>query len=416
MSWFGNLFRTNIKSRIKNGEDWFYKRDGGKARYSSMSSNRAKLEAVLSNPAALTVFKLQCDLFSLGRISIKDNPEATAPILDKLKSPNPFQGERQFLWDYLFNLMLGYTFLEAGSKAITPANNLYWLSCINVEFPEDLRNMLDKQYQSQSKVDELLDKSLKYTNYDGTTRDIKLKTLGNFSDLTNGLYNWFAGPSVLDALYKVITNSELALDAKNINLDFSGKFIVSGMVKDDDIYQQNLSAGEQKSIEDAVGGEKQITAVKTPISISRYVEDMGKLELDKQYLTSYYKIGKIFGIPRDVLEANLEKGSTFDNQANARAAHVEYTLNPKGLDLMEGLKKYFNLKEDLIMTWDHLNFSQETQQAKMKNALALSEAIATLRGSGVSDQSINNLLDVDIVFEKREELAPPVIPTEDNSI
>ena len=409
MSWFGNLFRTNIASRQKNGSDWFYNRDGGRARYSTMATNRAKLEAVLSNPAALTVFKLQCDLFSLGKISIKDNPEGNAPILDKLKNPNPFQGGRQFLWDYLFNIMLGYTFLEAGSKVITDANNLYWLSSANVEFPEELRNKLDRQYQSRESVDELLENTLDYTNYDNTIRKIKLKTLGAFADLTNGLYNWYGGPSVLDALYKVITNSELALDAKNINLDFSGKFVVSGMVKDDDIYQQNLSGTEQKSIEDAVGGEKQITAVKTPISISRYVEDMGKLELDKQYLTSYYKIGKIFGIPRDVLEANLEKGSTFDNQANARAAHVEYTLNPKGQDLMDGLKKYFSLEIDLVMTWDHLNFSQETQQAKMKNSLAMAEAISTLRLSGVSDQSINELLEIDIVFETASIEAPEIV-------
>jgi len=410
MGWFGNFFRTNISSRERSGGDWFYKRDGGTARYSSMASNRAKLEAVLSNPAALTVFKLQCDLFSLGRITIKGDLDRTVPILEKLKNPNPFQGERQFLWDYLFNLMLGYTFLEAGSKVITPENNLYWLSPANVEFPEELRNMLGKHYQSQESITKLLDQSLVYTNYDSTTRKIKLKTLARFSDLSNGISNWYAGPSVLDALYKVITNSELALDAKNINLDFSGKFIVSGMVKDDDIYQQNLSDTEQKSIEDAVQGEKQVTAVKTPISIARYVEDMGKLELDKQYLTSYYKIGKIFGIPRDVLEANLEKGSTFDNQASARAAHVEYTLSPKGEDLVDGLKTYFGLDLDLVMTWDHLNFSQETKKDQMANVNSMANAIRTLRDSGVSQESINELLDIDIVFDEIEEPESPETP------
>lgn len=415
MGWFGNLFRTNIGGREKNGNDWFYRRDGGRARYSTMATNRAKLEAVLTNPAALTVFKLQCDLFSLGEIKIKGDPDGTAPILDKLKNPNPFQGERQFLWDYLFNLMLGYTFLEAGSKVITSANNLYWLSPANIEFPEPLRNMLDRQYQSQQKVSELLEQELHYTNYDSTIRKIKLKTLGRFSDLSNGIYNWYAGPSVLDALFKIITNSELSLDAKNINLDFSGKFVVSGMVKDDDIYQQNLSDGEQKSIEDAVQGEKQVTAVKTPISIARYVEDMAKLELDKSYLTSYYKIGKIFGIPRDVLEANLEKGSTFDNQASARAAHVEYTLSPKGKDLTEGLKKYFDLDIDLEMSWDHLNFSQETKKDQMANVKSMAAAIKTLRDSGVSDESINDLLDIDVTFDARPEPATPAISAGDNS-
>ena len=48
MSWFGNLFRTNIASRQKNGSDWFYNRDGGRARYSTMATNRANTKQVLA--------------------------------------------------------------------------------------------------------------------------------------------------------------------------------------------------------------------------------------------------------------------------------------------------------------------------------------------------------------------------------
>jgi hypothetical protein len=79
-------------------------------KFNTYGLDREKLLMVLSNPAALKVISLQCDLFSLGRVCVKDakDKEIEAdPFLDFIGNPNPFQTEAQFKWDFMFWLMLG---------------------------------------------------------------------------------------------------------------------------------------------------------------------------------------------------------------------------------------------------------------------------------------------------------------------
>ena len=353
----------------------------------------------------LSVFKLQCDLFSLARITSSKDGESleNSEILDKLKQPNPFQGQRQFLWDYMFWNMFGFSTLWGASKVLTEENNIYWLNTAMIEFPNELQKKLDKHYFSKGAVDALLDEYIIYHYSDNTKKKIQLKEIYSFADLSNGLGNWFGSPSALDALYKVVSNSEAALNAKNVNLEFAGKYLVGGDTTAENIYEQPLGKGEQKSIEDVVTSGKKVTAVKSAISIARFVDNIAQLELDKSYFADYYIVGKMYGIPREVLEANLDRGSTFTNQSIARASHVEYTLQPKGDDLTNGIERYFNLTDDLIISWDHLNFTQETKKAALENDKLQAETIKILLESGVSENSINELLGTNIIFDNNNE-------------
>ena len=398
MAWYNNIFGGRKKLGDK---DHFYTTTGGVAHYDTIATKRAKLEAILSNPAALAIFKLQCDLFSLGSIEEVGNPDSTNPLITKLKDPNPFQGQRQFLWDYMFYLMLGNAYVEAGSTVLTPENNLYWLNNANIEFPHTLTNKLNKHYQSEELVEALGNEHIIYRDVDGSSRNIPLSKIEAFSDITNSLGNWYAGPSAIDALYKIIGNSELSLDAKNINLDFSGKFIVSGDVAADDVFQNNLTAGEKKSVEDVVNSSKKVTAIKSKISIARYVDDLAKLKLDEAYFASYYKIGKIFNIPKDLLEADLSRGAKLDNQSLARAAHVEYTLQPKGADLIDGLKSYFNIDPNikLKISWDSMLFMSKVKADKADADKTTAETVKILVDAGVQPESINELLGTSLDFK-----------------
>ena len=398
-----NWLRKNIYNLVRPermGSSTFFERVDGSTSFDSLLDKREKLEAVLSSPAVLSVFKLQCDLFSLGKVREVDNENSTAAILQKLKHPNPFQGGRQFLWDYMFYLMLGNAYLEAGSKIITPENNIYWLNNANIEFDDRLLDKLDKHYFSSKAVTNLEKHSIEYHYRDGTTRNIRLDNIESFSDLSNSTGNWYEGSSALDALYKVVSNSEAALNAKNINLDFAGKYMVGGDTSADNVYEQPLSKGEQKSIEDIASSGKKVHAVKSQISIARFVDNIAQLELDSSYFADYYIIGKMYGIPREVLEANLDRGATFDNQSIARASFVEYSFKPKGDDLVDGLKNYFNLSEDLELSWDHLLFMQAVKatEADVNNTRATT--IKTLVDAGVSNESINELLGIEIQINK----------------
>ena len=401
MSIFGNIF--NNWKREKNGSGWFYTKENGVTNYDTMQTNRKKLETVLRSPAALSVFKLQCDLFSLGKIREVDNKDSKAPILEKLKQPNPFQGGRQFLWDYMFYLMLGNAYMEAGSKIITPENNIYWLNNANIEFDNKLLDKLDRHYFSSKEVKNLEKQTIEYHYRDGTKRNIRLDSIESFADITNSTGNWYAGSSALDSLYKVVSNSEAALNAKNINLDFAGKYMVYGDVDADNQYEAGLGKGEKKSIEDAVKGGKKVHAMKSRVGVARFVDNIAQLELDKSYFADYYVIGKMYGIPKDVLEANIDRGAIRENQDLARASYVEYSFAPKGDDLIDGLTNYFSLSEDLEISWDHLLFMQTVvkKEADVNNTRA--STIKSLVDAGLTEESINELLDIDITLNSKED-------------
>ena len=393
----------NLSSPQKHGNSLFYERVNGSTSFNTMQDRREKLKVVLRSPAVLMVFKLQCDLFSLGKVSLKDNPEGKSKLIDKLKQPNPFQGGRQFLWDYMFYLMLGNAYLEAGSKVVNPDNNMYWLNNANIEFDDKLLDKLDKHLFSKKEVAKLNKETIKYHYRDGSDRSIQLDKLESFSDLSNSTGNWYEGDSVLDALYKVVSNSEASLNAKNINLDFAGKYLVGGDATSDNIYEQPLTKGEQKSIEDIVKSGKKVHAVKSQVSIARFVDNIAQLELDDSFFADYYIIGKMYGFRREVLEANLDRGATFDNQDISLASHTEYTLQPKGDDLMDGLKNYFDSQEDLIISWDHLLLMQGVKKNEADASKTRAETIKILVEAGVTNEGINTLLDIDIELNEIKE-------------
>ena len=194
---------------------------------------------------------LNCDLFSLAEVNVLDGEEIIDkdPLYNLLNQPNPFQTRRQFLWDYMFWNMLGCANMYGTSKSIIPSTRLYWLNNANLVYPTELKQKLDKIYRSNLSVNELEREIVRYKYADGTQTTFKLGEIKTFADISNGFGNWYDSPSRLDALYKIVSNSEAALDAKNVNLRFSGKFMVSRKGNPDGpniIYEIPLTPPEKK--------------------------------------------------------------------------------------------------------------------------------------------------------------------------
>ena len=88
---------------------------GATPQFNQYASDLEKLSMVFQSPAALKVFKLQCDLYSLGRFIVTKDIVTTNekrerlkdPVLKLLKNPNPYQTGKQLLWDQMFFNMLG---------------------------------------------------------------------------------------------------------------------------------------------------------------------------------------------------------------------------------------------------------------------------------------------------------------------
>lgn len=387
-----NPFRTNITQaeRYTDGS-WFFKLFGSDNQLNIYKDDAERLKVVLTNPAVLKVFKLQCDMFSLGNIKAIRNgkPQPNDKLLNLLQQPNPFQSQRQFLWDYMFWNMLGTAYLYTNTKIIKDTTVNYFINPSRLEWTDALIQKLDKFVYSSKSKRELEQLTIKYKNLDGSYNTYQLSELTPFFDLSNGLGNWHKGNSSIDALHKIVANTDEALTAKNINLEFSRKFFITGQHKENDIYGTPMGVDEKKSIETSLRGEKPVYAIKSMVDLKRFVDDMAKLQLDESYFSDYFKIASMYGIPKDVAEA-YAKGSTYENQEKAKAAWIEQSIAPKGEDLMDGFQKIYGYNEkniDLVISWNHLSFMQvfERDRASVK-----ASKLANLRMAqemGILDES-----------------------------
>jgi hypothetical protein len=371
-------WNSSMPTSVERNSDgsFFFETLTSDARHNRLLTETQKLNAVLSNPAVLKVFTINCDLFSMGKINQKGGDVDF--LYSQRSKPNFKQTWTQFLWDYMFWVQTGTAYLwNPGNASILSENNtIQWLNPIGIEWDTDIIDKLKGLVFSEATYKDILKGTVKYNLGNGQTKIIPLDEITPFFDLSNSIDgNFYKGASRLDALYKVISNSEQALDAKSINLEFTKKFMVSGKNSDDNIMNLVMPDGEKSSIEASMRSNKSVHAVKTPVNISRFVENIASLKLDDSYYNDFFMIGSMYGIPKDVLESAIRGNSTYDNQEKAIGRHVDYVMKPKGQMLTDELEEKFGYK-DLKMSWGHLSFNQvfELQKetvikAKLDNAI-----------------------------------------------
>ena len=381
--------------------------------FNDFSSDVLKNKAVFETPALLKVFCLQCDLFSLGKIKvIQNDKEVTGdPVAELLNNPNPMQSAEQLMWDYMFSLMKGNAYQYVHSNiAENVDNKIYFLEPHKMEWPSSFETRKDKLVFSKNSANEFKNVTIKYKFEDSTCIDIPLSKIDWITDLSNGTGNWFKGNSRIDGLKKIISNSEAALDAININTRYTGKFMVAGQADPKDTTKPPMGDEEKKDIETKMNSAKKVFAVKSMIDIKRFVENIGALKLDESFRTAYFLIGSMYNIPKDVLEAYLQ-GSTFDNQEKATAKHITYTLQPKANDWLNRLERRFGydkIGKQIIMSWDHLPFMQvfEKDRAQVRNTQI--QTMTSMLKLGIDINEINDFLGTD--FKKATYEQPKVNP------
>lgn len=400
-----------VREAIYNNDGylpWPFSLLSAKPRFNDLINDNKKLTAILRSPALLKVFCLQCDLFSLGKIEVYDKNGKLVkmdPALDRFYSPNPFQTSSQFKWDLMFWVMFGNAYLYMDEDIPTSDTmKMYFLEPDKMEWPAGFDQKSDRMVFSKKGLEEYKNVTITYKYNDGSTIQIPLSRIICISDLTNGLGNWFKGPSRIDALYKIVSNSEATLDSENINLRYSGKFLVAGTSDPNNVDQLPMGDDEKTDIETKMNGSKKVHAVKSMIEIKRFVSDMRVLQLPEMYREQLFRIGNEYGIPKDVLEASIQ-GATFENQEKARGSHVSYTLQPKGNDFMERIGKRWGYPEQgktICMTWDYLPFMQVFAKDKASVEYTKTQSLTNLLKLGVSLPEANTFLGTDFKTGKYE--------------
>jgi hypothetical protein len=416
----GQIF-SRLWSKGNQYYNWGFNMIDASTKFNNWANEDEKLKAILSNPAAMKVFALQCDLFSMGKLFVYDKnekPIENDPFLEMIKKPNHFQTESQFLWDYMFYLMLGTDYIYADSKVVSNKNKLYHLNPAKIHWPENLNRYKDKLILSDASMRDLMKMEITYRYQYGDTQKIPLEKIILNTDLTNGTGNWWIGASRVDALYKIISNAEFVLDAENINIRYSGKFVVGAQ---NDLSKIGFGETEKEDLLSKVDtNEQKVWAFKSPIQIRRFVDNFAQLQLKDEYLHLYFLIGNMYGIPRDVLEAY--NSATYENQEKARAAHVNYCFEPKGNQLMDSFESYFGYDKEgknIYIDWSHMPFMQQFEKQRAEVEQLKINSLTSLLSLGVDIKQANEYLDTNFKIKKEtkpqqneQESQPPPNETE----
>jgi hypothetical protein len=416
----GQIF-SRLWSKGNQYYNWGFNMIDASTKFNNWANEDEKLKAILSNPAAMKVFALQCDLFSMGKLFVYDKnekPIENDPFLEMIKKPNHFQTESQFLWDYMFYLMLGTDYIYADSKVVSNKNKLYHLNPAKIHWPENLNRYKDKLILSDASMRDLMKMEITYRYQYGDTQKIPLEKIIVNTDLTNGTGNWWIGASRVDALYKIISNAEFVLDAENINIRYSGKFVVGAQ---NDLSKIGFGETEKEDLLSKVDtNEQKVWAFKSPIQIRRFVDNFAQLQLKDEYLHLYFLIGNMYGIPRDVLEAY--NSATYENQEKARAAHVNYCFEPKGNQLMDSFESYFGYDKEgknIYIDWSHMPFMQQFEKQRAEVEQLKINSLTSLLSLGVDIKQANEYLDTNFKIKKEtkpqqneQESQPPPNETE----
>ena len=406
MSWLNTLFGFGNKNNGFSPNDQSIGRIFRTSTdFNTYGEDLEKLSVVFSNPAMLKVASIMCNMFSMGKINVYNKSGAKKitedPFIDLMKQPNMMQDGTQWLWDYMFWKIIGNVYITIESKSI-PDNVMYFMSHEKMHFRTEFNSIRDKFLYSNNSKKNINDLIVDYRYSDGTTIPIRWESILHITDTSNGLGNWFKGPSKIDALYKIITNAEEAMNAENINTRFSGKWAVSGVSDPNNITQLPLGQQEQFDIETKINGRKQVHAFQSMLDVKRFVESNQSLILDEIYYNKFFLIGNMFDIPRDVLEASLQGGGTFNNQEMARGSFISYCLQPHADALMSKLSTFFNTSGNRLykMDWGHLPFMEVFAKEKATKQYTITQSILNLQKAGASTEEINAFLDVN--FKKLE--------------
>lgn len=391
---FGGNQREPLSIDTDKSGNVFYTMFSSSSALGKVIPDDDKLRIVLNNPALLKVIALDCDIFSLGKINkYQDEKIKEVDFLySETKKPNMFQSWTQFDYDYKFWLNIfgtAYLYNPNNSKVLNENSNIQWLNPCNFQWDSGLIQKLQALILSKQSYNDIFKNSVLYRFDNGDSKWIKLNEITPFHDLTNaGSNNPMKGYSRIDALYKVIKNSELALDAKSINLEFAQKYLVAGQADPDNVTQMPMSETEKLSIEEKLRSNKKVHAIKSMIDIKRFVEDIGKLKIDESFYNDYFMFGTMFNIPRDILEANL-RGSTYENQEKSMARLIEYCEAPKGQMLTDWLENQYGY-QDIRMSWAHLMFNQVFEKERAERVgLQIDNIIKVKDAGGITDVEAN---------------------------
>lgn len=370
-----NFFRRKYKevTRYINGT-MFYE-FGNDSNFTTFQTSSERIHYALNHPVLMLVLKARCDLYSLVKINkySKDGSILESDFLHtQVGNANFFQTWEQFHWEFCLweSIMTSYVYTP-NNKLLDENSLFYNLRPQDIYFSDDLKKRLSKLVLKESDYQDLLNQPICYR--DGVRSEninnftsIPLRFVKAFHNTASGVSgNWLEGFSMVDSMTSILDNAIEVLKSQNTNLRYSGKFKgAKGNDKLDVTELNNSSKVEAESIERSVNGDKNFYALKHSFDVTRFVDSIANLKLDEQQIQQYFLIGKMYGMPKDFLEASL-KGTTYENKDASYGQVISQSLQPLADKFTSWIEQHFGVS-DVRGSWDHLPFMEQYEEKKQK--------------------------------------------------
>jgi hypothetical protein len=371
VSLFGReLFRVE---RNRLGQVIYTLLDGG----NDFVDNEKYLKLSLDNPVLMTIIALRSRLYSqmeIKHVNSKGIVIENSPYIKLLNNPNYFQSKEDFFFQQMWFLSSSGTDYIYQKKAF--ANELPKAIYNLIPSEIDLNNAhkINKFIVTEKDKKTFGERKIKYT-LDNTTYELMLSDLIPLYDLSNGLTNnsFFQSPSRVKGIRTVLNNIDQNIKAKNINLQFSQKYL-----------SKNESTGNEAQIRDNDKldierklDNKNLIITNSAMSVQHLVSDMKKLFLDDQFADDANKCLLAFEMNKDVLNF-FAKDSTFENQSQGIISYIQNSIHTTAKNTMNSLSQQWGLMErgeKLIASYDHLAVMQPVVNEKIKSFTEMQNAI-----------------------------------------
>jgi hypothetical protein len=388
-------------TRNNNGA-WSYFLNGT----NSFGRNIDYLKLSLENIALFTALDIKSTMMSRGRVSVIDlkteKEIENDPFLLKIANPNPFQSQQDFIRQHEWFKSLGTNVVRTikirdNGKASDIANVKYFNNLIPSCIDWKEVNKVDKMIVSDKDFQKLQEREIEYTVGDKTYK-LKIADLEFFYDISNGMVNdsAFKSSSRIDSLIPALQNITQSQISKNINLQFSAKFIATNKGSEMQM-QTNLEPDQKRDIENAISSDG-IMATSADIEIKSLANDFRRLLYDDSVAADAMKVFSAYGINRDVVNWWMDGASTYNNRESGVLDWIQNSIQYGADDWGNTWTNAFGYQEQgkkIRMTFEHLPIMKKVEVNRIEFIQKKAEILKTLVESGASFESASNIVGFD---------------------
>jgi hypothetical protein len=357
----------------------------------TFQDNGKYLHLSLTNPVLMTIIALRSKIYSqmqIQHLNKRGEIIENSPYIKLLRQPNYFQSQEDFLFQQMWFLSCAgtnYTRQFKPFKSSEVPTALFNL--VPDEIDLNKSNELNGFVYTKSDFEKIGERTIIYT-MNGKRISIPLRELIPFYDLANGLQDnqFMQSYSRVKGIVKTLENINQNIKSKNINLQFSQKYLASNKSTGN---EAQILENDRKDIYNKID-QKALSITNKNIDVKHMVSDMKRLFLDEQFSSDALTCLLVFDMNKDVLNYFGTGGSTFENQEKGELRYLQNSIQTTANNTMNSFSSQWGLiekGEKLVAKYDHLNIMQPVINEKIKSLTELQNMIKIGKENGTITDS-----------------------------